>query len=168
MELSDLTDLRVRAQDAIATKFYDALLDLSPLLRADTEFWPTYFAPECAIAARASGRDDARAFLDEAISGGFAQFELFPQFVMLFSVDRDWDDLVRACGQRSAAAAGDPELAVARTDAAVGSRRVAGRAGAAIACGLAGTAIERVGDGRGDAGLGDAAVGAGVECDREP
>ena len=94
MELSDLTDLRVRAQDAISTKFYDALLDLSPVLRSDTEFWATYFAPECAIAARASGRDDARAFLDEAISGGFAQYELFPQLVMLFSVDRDWDDLV--------------------------------------------------------------------------
>ena len=94
MELSDLTDLRVRAQDAIATKFYDALLDLSPRLRSDTEFWATYFAPECAIAARASGRDDARAFLDEAISGGFAQYELFPQLVMLFSVDPDWDDLV--------------------------------------------------------------------------
>ncbi|HEY7176413.1 MAG TPA: transglutaminase domain-containing protein, partial [Micromonosporaceae bacterium] len=93
-DTADLTNLRIRAQDAIATKHYDALLALSPMLRGDRELWATYFAPECAIAARATGRDDARAFLDEAISGGFAQYELFPQLVMLFSVDRDWDDLV--------------------------------------------------------------------------
>ncbi|HEU0238144.1 MAG TPA: transglutaminase domain-containing protein [Micromonosporaceae bacterium] len=92
-EPADLTGLRIRAQDAIATKHYDALLGLSSMLRGDHELWATYFAPECAIAARATGRDDARAFLDEAISGGFTQYELFPQLVMLFSVDRDWTDL---------------------------------------------------------------------------
>jgi Transglutaminase-like superfamily len=94
VELADLSDLRIRAQDAIATKHYDALLALSPMLRGDAEYWATYFAPECAIAARATGRDDARAFLDEAISGGFTQHELFPQLETLFSVDPDWDRLV--------------------------------------------------------------------------
>ena len=95
VEPADLTGLRIRAQDAIATKHYDALLGLSPMLRGDTELWATYFAPECAVAARATGRDDARAFLDEAISGGFTQYELFPQLVMLFSVDRDWNKLTK-------------------------------------------------------------------------
>src|SRR5215475_5161479 len=90
----ETSDLRLRAQDAIATKQHDVLLDLSPRLRIDREYWAGWFAPECAVAARASGRDDARAFLDEAISGGFAQYELFPELVAMFSVDADWSDLV--------------------------------------------------------------------------
>jgi hypothetical protein len=92
--MGDLATLRARAQDAVAIKQYDVLLEMSDDLRGDGDYWATWFAPECAIAARSTGRDDARAFLDEAISGGFAQYELFPHLVELFSVDRDWTDLV--------------------------------------------------------------------------
>ncbi|HKD96916.1 MAG TPA: hypothetical protein VKB69_04865 [Micromonosporaceae bacterium] len=92
-ELGELAALRIRAQEAIATKHYDRLLELSSELRADHEYWATWFAPECAVAARATGRSDARAYLDEAILGGFAQYEMFPQLVMHFSVDDDWSDL---------------------------------------------------------------------------
>ncbi len=93
-ELADLAGIRAQAQEAIATKHYDRLLELSSLLRDDDEYWATWFAPECAVAARATGRSDARAFLDEAIAGGFAQYEMFPQLAVHFSVDSDWTDLV--------------------------------------------------------------------------
>jgi hypothetical protein len=93
-ELAELAELRIQAQEAIATKHYDRLLELSGELRADHEYWATWFAPECAVAARAIGRADARVFLEEAILGGFAQHEMFPQLAVHFSVDSDWSELV--------------------------------------------------------------------------
>ena len=46
VEFADLSDLRIRAQDAIATKHYDALLALSTLLRGDAAGMTLSTVPE--------------------------------------------------------------------------------------------------------------------------
>jgi len=92
-----LADLRLRAEE-LARRSKDAdLLDLVDELREDVALWPHLWAPTCALAAARMGRDDAFGFLEEAVTGGFAQPELFQgRLEDLLGQHPGWAELQRA------------------------------------------------------------------------
>ncbi|WP_018352704.1 transglutaminase-like domain-containing protein [Longispora albida] len=92
-----LVDIRTRGQDASNAENMAGLLEMEAELRLDTEFWPGIWAPMCALAASKQGDGRARAFLDEAVSGGFAQPELFgTDMADAFGSDPEWPALLAA------------------------------------------------------------------------
>jgi Transglutaminase-like superfamily len=70
---------------------------MEPELRSDPTFWIGIWAPLTSYAAWKRGEKEARAFLDEAISGGFGgsgEFEIL--LTEAFGADQDWSELVDA------------------------------------------------------------------------
>lgn len=87
--MSELTELRLRAERHLNDDYASALLDLVPDLRNDTQQWPHVWAPAAAIAAYRAGQPDAIRFLREAIDGGFSQPEFFQGDLERCFDDRD-------------------------------------------------------------------------------
>lgn len=83
--------LRLQAEGLCRAGRWADLLSLNERLRdEDPQWWPSFWAPMCAVAARHTGREDARDFLESAIQGGFHQPEFFEDEFAVFVADSDW------------------------------------------------------------------------------
>jgi hypothetical protein len=90
----DLARLRLRAEELVRTSDDAGLLALLERLRHDDELWPHLWAPACAVAAARTGRADSVLLLEEAITMGFSQPELFEgQVERWFGEDPSWPAL---------------------------------------------------------------------------
>jgi hypothetical protein len=90
-----LPALRATAADHGRAQRWADLLALMPKLEQDAELWPSFWAPVCSVAARLTGRVDARAVLDRAIEAGFHQPELHdPELTEAFGADPDWPQVL--------------------------------------------------------------------------
>src|SRR4030081_504774 len=86
--------LRTRATDHIRAARWADLVALEPALRADTEYWPGWWAAACAIGRWHQGRADARDLLEECISAGFDDMGPFGElFDNSFGTEPDWPAL---------------------------------------------------------------------------
>jgi len=86
--------LRTRATDHIRSGRWADLVALEPTLRADTEYWPSWWAGACAIGRWHEGRADARDLLEECIAAGFHDMEPFGRlFEESFGTEPDWPAL---------------------------------------------------------------------------
>jgi hypothetical protein len=94
---TELDALRTLVQDLANRPDWPALLALEPRLRRDTEYWHWMWAPALAMAAGKLGDPRARAFLDEAVAGGFSQPEVFEgELEALFGAEPYWPGIVEA------------------------------------------------------------------------
>lgn len=95
MKAPPVDELRALAVDSIRAEGWPELLALEAALRADSEYWITFWGPACAIAAWHQGRPDARDLLQECVSGGFYQVEIFDgAFDTSFGTEPDWPDVL--------------------------------------------------------------------------
>ena len=86
--------LRTLATDHIRSGRWAELLALEPALRADTEYWFSWWAAACAIGRWHEGRGDARDLLEECIAAGFYDMEPFGRlFEDSFGTELDWPAL---------------------------------------------------------------------------
>jgi hypothetical protein len=86
--------LRTLATDHIRSGRWAELVALEPALRADTEYWSSWWAAACAIGRWHEGRADARDLLDECIAAGFYDMEPFGKlFADSFGTELDWPAL---------------------------------------------------------------------------
>ncbi len=86
--------LRVLATGHIRSGRWAELIALEPALRADTEYWSSWWAAACAIGRWHEGRADARDLLDECLAAGFHDIEPFGrQFEDSFGTEPDWPAL---------------------------------------------------------------------------
>ncbi|MGH8879056.1 MAG: transglutaminase domain-containing protein, partial [Stackebrandtia sp.] len=91
-----LVDIRKRAQDAASGEDWDTVVAMESELRQDTVFWPAVWGPMLAIAKRFNGVADARRLLDELVTEGFSQPELFsPTLAQAFGAEPDWPRLLQ-------------------------------------------------------------------------
>jgi hypothetical protein len=92
-----LEDIRRRGQDAFTGEDWAGFRAMESELRSDTAFWTDIWAPITAYAAWKCGEDDSRAFLEEAIEGGFSgSGDLNPLLTETFGADADWGEVVEA------------------------------------------------------------------------
>ena len=86
--------LRTLATDQIRSGRWAELVALEPALRADTEYWSSWWAAACAIGRWHEGRADARDLLEECIAAGFHDMEPFGRlFEDSFGTEPDWSAL---------------------------------------------------------------------------
>ncbi len=86
--------LRTLATDHIRSGRWAELVALEPALRADTEYWSSWWAAACAIGRWHEGRADARDLLEECIAAGFYDMEPFGRlFEDSFGTEPDWPAL---------------------------------------------------------------------------
>ena len=86
--------LRTRATDHIRSGRWADLVALEPALRADTEYWSSWWAGACAIGRWHEGRADARDLLEECIAAGFHDMEPFGGlFEESFGTEPGWPAL---------------------------------------------------------------------------
>ena len=96
MSEADLSvgQLRTLATDHIRSGQWTELVALEPALRADTEYWSSWWAAACAIGRWHDGRTDARDLLEECIAAGFHDMEPFGRlFEDSFGSEPDWPAL---------------------------------------------------------------------------
>jgi transglutaminase-like putative cysteine protease len=96
MSEADLPSSRLRtlATDHIRSGRWAELAALEPALRADTEYWSSWWAAACAIGRWHEGRADARDLLEECIAAGFHDMEPFGRlFEDSFGTEPDWPTL---------------------------------------------------------------------------
>ncbi|MGB6454841.1 MAG: transglutaminase domain-containing protein [Streptosporangiaceae bacterium] len=87
----ELDALRTQGQDLANAEDWHGLLALRPELEADAEFWPDFWGPACALAARKLGRPGAIELLAELVRVGFTQPELFAgELERAFADDPGW------------------------------------------------------------------------------
>ncbi len=83
--------LRTLATDHIHSGRWAELVALEPALRADAEYWSSWWAAACAIGRWHEGRADARDLLEEWIAAGFHDMEPFGRlFQDSFGTEPDW------------------------------------------------------------------------------
>jgi Transglutaminase-like superfamily len=86
--------LRTLATDHIRSGEWAELVALEPALRADTEYWSSWWAAACAIGRWHDGRTDARDLLEDCIAAGFHDMEPFGRlFEDSFGTEPDWPAL---------------------------------------------------------------------------
>ena len=86
--------LRTLATDHIRSGRWADLVALEPALRADAEYWSSWWAAACAIGRWHEGRADARDLLEECIAAGFHDMEPFGRlFEDSFGTEPDWPAL---------------------------------------------------------------------------
>jgi hypothetical protein len=86
--------LRTLVTDHIRAGRWAELVALEPALRADTEYWPSWWMAACAIGRWHEGRADARDLLEECIALGFHDMEPFGTlFDNSFGTEEDWPAL---------------------------------------------------------------------------
>ncbi len=86
--------LRTLATDHIRSGRWAELVALEPALRADTEYWSSWWAGACAIGRWHEGRADASDLLEECIAAGFHDIEPFGRlFEDSFGTEPDWPTL---------------------------------------------------------------------------
>lgn len=86
--------LRTLATDHIRSGRWAELVALEPALRADTEYWFSWWAAACAIGRWHEGRADAGDLLDECIAAGFYDMVPFGKlFEDSFGTQPDWQAL---------------------------------------------------------------------------
>ncbi len=94
--------LRTLATDHIRSGRWAELVALEPALRADTEYWSSWWAAACAIGRRRQGRADARDLLEECIAAGFYDMEPFGRlFEDSFGTEPDWAALRTRIGDNA-------------------------------------------------------------------
>jgi hypothetical protein len=92
----ELAELRLRAEQCLREDRYQELLELVPLLRSDVEWWTHLWAPGAALAAHHHGSSLAWQLIEEAVSGGFSQPELFDgELEKVFGAEAGWPSLER-------------------------------------------------------------------------
>ncbi len=92
----ELAELRLAAERHLRDENDQPLLDLVGELRADEQWWAHLWAPGAAIAARRLGSPQASALLEEAVTLGFSQPEMFEgELEKYFGQDTGWPLLQR-------------------------------------------------------------------------
>jgi hypothetical protein len=87
--------LRNLATDYARARRWSDLLALEPGLRADREYWTSWWGAVCAVASWHEGRGDARELLEECIAGGFHDLVPFgTMFDDSFGTEPDWPGLL--------------------------------------------------------------------------
>jgi transglutaminase superfamily protein len=87
--------LRNLATDYARAHRWADLLLLEPGLRADREYWTSFWGPACAVARWHEGSADARELLEDCIDQGFHDLEPFgTMFGESFGTEPDWPGLL--------------------------------------------------------------------------
>ncbi|BFU46517.1 transglutaminase domain-containing protein [Krasilnikovia sp. MM14-A1004] len=90
----EITALRVTAGDLISAKDWAGFAALRGQLRRDDDYWPDLWGPWSAVAARRVGDPAALELLDEVVTAGFCQPELFDgELAAAFGADPGWAEL---------------------------------------------------------------------------
>ena len=90
-----MDELRTKARDLSSTGDWAGLLALRADLEHDSKYWPDWWGPLCAIAARQTRDPGAMGLLEDLVRAGFCQ----PQFLggqleSAFSGDPGWPELL--------------------------------------------------------------------------
>jgi Transglutaminase-like superfamily len=85
--------LRTLATDHIRAERWADLLALEPDLRADGDYWTSWWGPMCAIASWHEDRVNARGLLEECIRDGFYEADFGTLFERSFGTEPDWPAL---------------------------------------------------------------------------
>ncbi len=95
MDAPALAALRDRALDMTRARDWPGLLAIEAELRTDRDLWTQLWGPCCAVAARMTGRPDARDRLEECARAGFYQLGNLgvSSFDEAFGGDPDWPDV---------------------------------------------------------------------------
>jgi len=85
--------LRTLATDYVRAERWADLLALEPDLRADGEYWASWWGPICAVARWHEGRADARDLLEDCITSGLFEQDFGILFDRSFGTEPGWPAL---------------------------------------------------------------------------